>query len=102
MKERIYIAGKVTGLPWQEVEDKFLEAAKIIQQHGAIPEEPIYYCLASWSWQKCMRTCLKVLLSCDKILLLPDWKQSRGARIEFLVALATGIPILKYKRYAAA
>ena len=100
-KVYIYISGKVTGLPLQEVEDKFREAAGIVRHHGAEPVVPIYYCCAGWSWHECMKTCLALLLSCDKIMLLPDWKKSRGAKIEFLVALAAGIPILKYKPHAA-
>ena len=100
--ERVYIAGKVTGLPWQEVEDKFRSAAGIVRHHGAVAIVPIHYCKLEWSWHQCMRVCLPLLLSCDRIMLLPDWKQSRGAKIEFLVALAAGIPILKYKPHAAA
>ena len=99
--ERIYIAGKVTGLPFQEVEDKFMEAAGIVRHHGAVAVVPIHYCKLDWNWHRCMKTCLALLLSCDKIMLLPDWKQSRGARIEFLVALAAGIPILKYRNHGA-
>lgn len=97
--ERIYIAGKVTGLPWQEVEDKFLEAAVNVRKHGAEPVLPIYYCESTWIWHKCMKTCLALLLSCDKIMMLPDWKQSRGAKIEYLVALVAGIPVLKYRKH---
>lgn len=99
--EKVYIAGKVTGLPWQEVEDKFREAAGIVRHHGALAVVPIHYCQVSWPWTRCMRVCLSLLLSCDKIMLLPDWKQSRGAKIEWLVAVVCGIPILKYRKYGS-
>lgn len=95
--EKVYISGKVTGLPWEEVEDKFRQAADLVRFHGSLAVVPIHYCRKEWSWAECMKRCLGLLLECDKVLLLPDWKKSRGAKIEALVAVACGIPVLKYK-----
>lgn len=95
--EKVYISGKVTGLPWEEVEDKFRQAADLVRFHGSLAVVPIHYCRKEWSWAECMKRCLGLLLECDKVLLLPDWKRSRGAKIEALVAVACGIPVLKYK-----
>lgn len=95
--EKVYISGKVTGLPWEEVEDKFRQAADLVRFHGSLAVVPIHYCRKEWSWAECMKRCLGLLLECDKVLLLPDWKKSRGAKIEALVAMACGIPVLKYK-----
>ena len=97
--EKVYISGKVTGLPWEEVEDKFRAAADLVRFHGSLAVVPIHYCRKDWPWRQCMKRCLALLLECDKVLLLPDWKQSRGAKIEALVALACGIPVLKLKLY---
>lgn len=97
--EKVYISGKVTGLPWEEVEKKFMEAAKVVRCHGSLAVVPVHYCMKDWTWRQCMKRCLALLLECDKVLLLPDWKQSQGAKIEALVALACGIPVLKLKRY---
>lgn len=97
--EKVYISGKVTGLPMAEVEAKFAEAAGIVRHHGAVAVVPIHYCKVEWSWHRCMKTCLSLLLECDKIMLLSDWKKSRGAKVEYLVALVAGIPILKYRSH---
>ena len=78
---------------------KFMEAAKVVRCHGSLAVVPIHYCRKDWPWRQCMKQCLTLMLECDKVLLLPDWKQSRGAKIEALVALACGIPVLKLKRY---
>ena len=99
--EKVYISGKVTGLPREEVEDKFRAAAGLVRLHGSLAVVPIHYCREDWPWRQCMKRCLALLLECDKVLLLPDWKKSRGAKIEALVAVACGIPVLKLKRYAA-
>lgn len=96
--EKIYISGKVTGLAWNEVEDKFRTAAGIVRHHGCLAVVPVHYCRRDWSWQKCMRVCLGLLLDCDKILMLPDWKKSRGAKIERFVAAVCGIPVLKLNK----
>ncbi|MDE5575498.1 MAG: DUF4406 domain-containing protein [Bacteroidales bacterium] len=97
--EVVYISGKVTGRPWNEVEEQFLKASSVVRHHGCVPVVPIFLCKWGWSWFDCMRVCIGELVNCDKILMLPGWKKSRGARIEWLVALACGIPVLKYKSH---
>lgn len=97
--EKIYISGKVTGLPMEEVEDKFMQAASIVRHHGCLAVIPVHHCRPEWSWQRCMKVCLALLLECDTILLLPDWKKSRGAKIEFLMAVACGLRIVKLKQF---
>lgn len=37
-------------------------------------------------WSEFLRADLKALLGCSSLLLLPGWEQSRGARLEFVVA----------------
>lgn len=94
--ERIYLSGKISGLPWKDVVGKFMEAERRVRLQGNMAENPIRFGSDRLDWQANMRLCLQRLLLCDKILLLPDWKRSRGARIEWLVALSCGIPILKW------
>lgn len=84
--KKIYVAGKITGLNYTQVEYKFLMAQCKLELEGHLPIIPLHYCHCEWSWWRCMRICLALLKECDTIALLPDWKQSRGAKIEYVFA----------------
>ncbi len=43
-----------------------------------------------------MRVDLVALLTCDVIVLLPGWQQSRGAQLEKTVAEAIGLSVVYY------
>jgi hypothetical protein len=47
-------------------------------------------------WETCMKYDLKILVDCDVLVLLPNWKKSRGAKLEIRIAKALGIRIIKY------
>lgn len=99
---RIYIAGKVT----MDVQEngylncfrKFNDAENYLQLGSdgfCNPDiykkikfyNPMKICKADWSWIRCMVVCLWVLVfKCDTIILLPDYKESKGALLEFKVA----------------
>jgi hypothetical protein len=46
-------------------------------------------------WETCLKYDLKIFVDCDVLVLLPNWKKSRGARLEVRVAGALGIRIRK-------
>lgn len=81
--KRIYIAGKVTGLPIIEVEEKFRKAQNEIEQQGFIAVNPIEI-VGTWgcTWKEAMIKCVKAMIDCDAVLLLPCWTNSKGALIE--------------------
>lgn len=39
---------------------------------------------------------LKLLLECDTLILLPNWKDSKGCHLEFLVARKCGMTVYTY------
>jgi len=47
-------------------------------------------------WETCMKYDLKILVDCDVLVLLPNWRKSRGAKLEIRIAKALGIPIVKF------
>ena len=72
--KKIYISGKITGLPVREAIAKFRSAAEKIRRFGFEPVSPL-------------------LLRCDAIYLLDDYEKSEGARIELCIALHRRMPV---------
>lgn len=83
---RVFVSGKISGLPYNEVCAEFYKAAKVLLDRGDIPILPIEICRSCWSWWRCMAVCLLYLVGCDAIFQLPTWHESRGARIEYKFA----------------
>lgn len=96
MKKKIYIAGKVTGLPTNEVVVKFANAEFNMMNQGFKVINPIEV-VKDWKcpWDLAMRKCIVALMECDAIYLLPDWRQSKGANIERNLALILQLEIIE-------
>jgi hypothetical protein len=91
--KKIYIAGKVTGLPQDEVVEKFAAMQKKIENLGFEAVNPIEVVNDfDTPWNKAMRMCIAGLVFCDAIILLPDWFSSKGAKIEWDIAKQLSIP----------
>ena len=85
--KKIYISGKITGQPIDEVISKFQAAEAKIRRFGFEPVSPLRNGLpfeAEWADQ--MGEDVKLLLKSDAIYMMADWRQSEGAMIEYLVA----------------
>lgn len=91
----IYIAGKVSGLHYSEVVEKFNKRAEELSAKGFSVFNPCDFVDESCDWQEAMKICLAHLPYCDFIDLLPDWQNSKGATFERECALKMGIPIYK-------
>lgn len=92
-----YIAGPMTGHP-QFNYPAFAYAAAVLRSKGIDARSPHEICGRceggcehSWEWY--MRRALQMLLDCDEIVLLPGWKESRGARFEREVVELLGMTI---------
>jgi|SRR5690606_17890573 len=94
-KKKIYIAGKVTGLPIHEVTMKFGQAQKEIEAQGFEAVNPLEV-VGDWKcdWKIAMKKCIKALLDCDAVLFLPCWMDSKGAILEHKIASDVGIKTL--------
>ena len=92
--KKIYIAGKVTGLPFQEVQEKFATAQATIEKLGFEAVNPILVVNnPDENWHIAMEKCLVALSQCDAIYMLPDFKDSPGADIEHKKAYALGLDV---------
>lgn len=83
----VYIAGKITGDPDYKKKFGRAEVAWRAAGHTAINPARLPEGLSGADY---MRICTAMLEEADAILLLADWKESRGAQIEKALAEYTG------------
>lgn len=90
---RIYIAGPMTGLPGLNFRAFHDTAAALrAEGHDAVNPAEINPDPKA-SWIACMKADIGQLVTCDAILLLPGWINSRGARLEFHIAVSLDLPV---------
>lgn len=96
---RCYIAGPMTGYPDHNYPAFHKAAAEMralgwevinpAENHGGnttLPREDYF------------RTDIPQLVTCDAVLFLDGWQQSKGARLEFVVARACGVRVIDYEQ----
>ena len=88
---KIYISGKITGdLNYRQ---KFLNAENKLFDALFEPYNPAALVSANAKWNDAMRIAIKLMLNCDGVALLPDWKKSKGAKIEERLARDIGMHV---------
>lgn len=92
--KKIYLAGKVSGLSRQNAFDKFEKTEKKLIASGYEVVNPMRITNSDDTWEAAMKTCIKALVDCEEIHLLPCWKESRGATVERALAITLNIPIV--------
>ena len=92
-KERIYIAGPMTGIArfnypaFNSAADKLRELGYEVENPA---ENPKPEC---GTWEGYMRMSVVQIAGCDSIALLPGWLNSKGALLEVRLAADLGITI---------
>ena len=91
--KKIYIAGKISGLPQQEVIDKFADLQSNLERCGFDVINPLSI-VGDWNvtWEFAMKKCIKALIDCDGVYLMDCHTQSVGATIEMELAKKLKIP----------
>lgn len=88
--KKLYISGKITGLKIEQAKANFADAEKFVKENmvGYSPVNPFDLVEQSddKTWIDYMRADIKILVDCDAILMLPDWKDSEGAKLELQIA----------------
>lgn len=88
---KLYLSGPITGMPDKNRPLFAAEAARLraLGYEVVSPHELGF--ADDDTWEHCMRGCIKALMDCDVIVLLPGWADSRGAGKELQAAGWVGI-----------
>ena len=84
---KIYIAGKIAGD--RRYRAKFREAAKVLEAAGHVVLNPATL-PDGLEQADYMRICLAMLDTADLAVFLPDYRESRGAMVEWAWCQRTG------------
>ena len=88
---RIYISGKISGLPLDDVKVRFADAKAFLDEIGFEAVNPLEKGLPDDApWEQHMVKDIELLLSCDAIYMMDNWMDSTGAGIEYDIAMRTG------------
>ena len=89
-KSQCYISGRITGLSKMEYTANFDYAVNEVTKLGYTAINPVrIHAGKQWSWLRFMVSDIRLLLPCQAIFMQRNWKESRGARIEWRVAKIT-------------
>jgi hypothetical protein len=88
---KVYIAGKINGLKnyreiFKAVEDELLAEGNAVMNPAVLGE--------GFSYETYMPICLSMLQACDTVLMLNNWKDSKGAKVEHEYAKLQGKKII--------
>ena len=73
----------------------FSAAEKQLRELEFVPVNPHHNGVASGStWSEHMRADIKMLMDCNRIYMLRGWEKSRGALIEYQLAVELGMVIM--------
>lgn len=94
MGKTAYIAGKMYGLPAEQVREKFERASTDLRNQGYEVVSPASDLHPDDSWESTMRHSIKSMLECDEVHMLPCWQESRGAQLERDIAVRLGMDVV--------
>lgn len=93
---RLYISGKITGD--DNYLQKFTEAQLLLEAKGYRVINPALMqgVLPKAVWEEYLYASLTMMDLADGVVMLPDWKESRGACMEYGYAVGQKIPVYQY------
>lgn len=92
-RERVYLAGKVSGLGARELSMSFGQYEVQLIRQGIEVVNPLNIVDRGSSWPSAMQICIAAMMTCDRAAFMPCWKDSEGATIEHDLAQKIKFPI---------
>ena len=89
--KQLYLCGTISSNP--NYKKDFETAYKKLQKAGYAIVSPIYFCNEQWSWEQCMRECIRVLSTEKAIAIIGDISNSKGAKLEIEIGKTLGMEI---------
>ncbi len=102
MAMRIFISGPVSDVVarsgYEACRVGFANAERALRTRypEAVVQNPMDLCGKDWGWLRCMVKCIGALRTCDMMVQLQGWEESRGARMEFWIGKHLGLRMLEY------
>lgn len=98
--QRAYISGAISSIPnFDDVKKMFREAERQLEQLGYVPVSPLNSGLPKEAtWGEHMKADTAMLCTCDFVVFLPTWRNSRGAKSEMRNAIDFGMPLMKFSQ----
>lgn len=102
IKPKVYIAGPMTGRPDLNF-PAFHAVAARLRQAGAEAINPAESFGGRTDLPRAtyIRADMILLAQCDAVAMLPGWEQSRGAKLEYLMAREIGMSVFDAETFAA-
>lgn len=94
MRNKIYLSGKISGLPICEAIKNFESAENQLKGLATIVNPMRLKHDHDKSWGSYMKEDIKALMDCDAIAMLPNYEESKGALIELNLAKSLGFEII--------
>ncbi len=96
MNNKVYIAGKISGLSREKVLKNFYKAHTHLIGLGFTVYNPVQFITdISMDYENIMSICMVYLSEADILYLLPNWRNSEGARREVAYAKEHNIMIIE-------
>lgn len=94
---KIYVSGPITGIPNKnrEVFNSTAERLRSLGHEALNPFDLEAIDNYGDDWTLNMRRDLQYLVDCESLCLLPGWEESKGARLEVIVALGLGLKLYR-------
>lgn len=83
--ERVYIAGKMTGLSMEEIQNRFKRVEDILVKKNAVMNPAVMWNLADpskFDRDQYLEICYSMIDICDTIVVLPEFEDSYGTQKE--------------------
>ena len=90
----MYVAGKITGNP--RYREQFANAQMVLEHMGYVVLNPATL-PSGMEYEQYMMIGMAMVGSADMVVMLPDWRRSKGAKMERRRAIESGKPIEDYE-----